>query len=59
MSGERGAPPRSLLAPELDPELHEFARRTPLPPLDPEFRDALRSRLWEQLLALLARLRGR
>jgi hypothetical protein len=42
-----------------DPELREFASRTPPAPADPEFRDTLRSELWELLLALLARLRGR
>lgn len=42
-----------------DPELHEFASRTPLLPADPAFRDALRSALWELLVALVTRMRGR
>ncbi len=40
-------------------ELVEFARRSPPPPADAAFRDALRSHLWELLHGLLDRLRGR
>jgi len=57
MSKLRGAGPDDEPAQEF--ELAEFASRTPLPPLDPEFRDELRSALWELLRGLLARLRGR
>jgi hypothetical protein len=40
---------------EPDPELTEFASRPPLPRLAAEFRDELRSELWQLLRALLAR----
>jgi hypothetical protein len=58
MSKPRGTGPGCGSAPQ-DPELREFASRTPPVPADPDFRDALRSELWELLLALVARLRGR
>jgi hypothetical protein len=58
MSKLRGAGSGRGPAPQ-DPELREFASRPLLTPVDPEFRDTLRSELWELLLALLARLRGR
>jgi hypothetical protein len=58
MSKPRGTGPACGPAPH-DPELHEFASRTPLMPADPDFRDALRSALWEMLVALVARMRGR
>jgi hypothetical protein len=58
MSKPRDAGPGCGPTPH-DPELREFASR-PLPtPVDPAFRDALRSELWELLLALVNRLRGR
>jgi hypothetical protein len=55
MSKQRG----SEVAPEPVSELVEFARRTPQPPADAAFRDALKSHLWELLHGLLERLRGR
>ena len=58
MSRPRGTEPGCGSAPQ-DPELREFASRTPLIPADPAFRDALRTALWEMLAALLTRLRGR
>lgn len=58
MSKPRGSGPGCGATPQ-DPELCEFASRAPLLPADPAFRDALRSQLWEMLVALVARLRGR
>ena len=57
MSMRRGAGPRE--DPAEDVELAEFAHRGPLPvpSRGAEFRDELRSDLWELLLALLARFR--
>jgi hypothetical protein len=57
MSKQRDAGSDGLPAPVS--ELVEFARRTPPPPADAAFQDALRSHLWELLHGLLARLRGR
>ena len=54
MSKLRGTGPGDR--PVQESELTEFASGTPLPPVDPEFRDDLRAALWQLLLGLAARL---
>jgi hypothetical protein len=58
-AGPGEGPAHGVQHEELEPELREFASRTPSPPIDAGFRDELRTQLWELLLAVVARLRGR
>jgi hypothetical protein len=58
MSKPRGTGPGCGSTPQ-DPDLREFASHAPLMPADPAFRDALRSALWEMLVVLVTRMRGR